>query len=465
MKEFLNETLVLNKNIEEKRSLMKDHISDRVFNQVLKEKKKKIIFFELPTRIRKEKNITDFTSLERISIVVDGLIGDLSKAEICRKEKISSESYDELKQEFLGAFNEFSEFKELQETLTIHNKELILKALGEGHFDFYQKFTDVTAYDSLVVPKEKDLLNYSSEYIKVKTIVLLDKINNFRQINKKFEDANDKLPMGGLFMGSFETFNSRVRKARFCNVPILKHVCSSMGFLVHRVFPKLPYVKKGYFFLTKGKNRLLSKAEALGRLVSCGFDILDYTEIDGIHYFASIKIKEPSYDMNPSYGPLFKMQRVGKNGKMIGVYKFRTMHPYSEYLQDYILKLNGYAETGKPANDFRLVPWGKFLRRYWLDELPQLINLFKGELKLVGARPVSKTYFKDIPEDIQKLRLTQKPGCIPPYVALNARSTVKDVLGAEKEYLQEKIKNPYSTDTKYFFNAIYNILFRGKRSA
>ena len=48
------------------------------------------------------------------------------------------------------------------------------------------------------------------------------------------------------------------------------------------------------------------------------------------------------------------------------------MHPYSEYLQDYILKLNGYSETGKPANDFRLVPYGKFLRRYWIDELPQL---------------------------------------------------------------------------------------------
>ena len=117
------------------------------------------------------------------------------------------------------------------------------------------------------------------------------------------------------------------------------------------------------------------------------------------------------------------------------------------------------------ANDFRLVPWGKFLRKYWLDELPQLINLFKGELKLVGCRPVSQRYFEDIPKDIQELRLNQKPGCIPPYVALNRKSSLYSVLDAEKEYLETKIKNPYFTDTKYFFKAIYNILFKGKRSA
>jgi len=463
MKEFLNETLVLDRNMEIDFSLMKDHISERIFNPELK--KKKAIFFELPSRIRKTKDKTEFTSLERIRIVVDGLIGDLSKEEICRKEKISPEVYEDLKKEFLGAFNEFSEFKEIQETLTSHNKELIISRLGEEKFNFFQQFTDVTSYDSLVVPKEKDLLNYSSDYIKINNIVLLDKINNFRKINKKFEDANDKLPMGGIFMGSFETFNSRIRKSFFCRVPVLRNLCSSVHFFVHRVCPKLPYIKKAYFFFTKGKNRLLSKAEALGRLVSCGFDILDYKEIDGVYYFASIKIKQPSYDMNPSYGPLFKMRRVGKNGKIIGVYKFRTMHPYSEYLQDYILKLNGYAESGKPANDFRLVPWGKFLRRYWLDELPQLINVFKGELKLVGARPVSQTYFNDIPKDIQELRLTQKPGCIPPYVALNRKSSVSSVLESEKEYLKDKIKNPYFTDTKYFFSAIFNIFFKGKRSA
>ena len=200
-------------------------------------------------------------------------------------------------------------------------------------------------------------------------------------------------------------------------------------------------------------------------MVSCGFEIVEVKEINDINYFVVKKVKEPAYDMNPSYGPLFKMRRVGKNGKIIGVYKFRTMHPYSEYLQDYVLKLNGYGSNGKPADDFRLVPWGKFLRRYWLDELPQLINVLKGELKLVGARPVSQRYFQDIPADIQKLRLEQKPGCIPPYVALNRQGSVESVLAAEKEYLLEKKSNPYFTDSRYMFQAVINIMFRGKRSA
>ena len=159
------------------------------------------------------------------------------------------------------------------------------------------------------------------------------------------------------------------------------------------------------------------------------------------------------------------MPRLGKNGKIIGVYKFRTMHPYSEYLQDYIVNAHGYAESGKPANDFRIPAWGKFMRKFWLDELPQLINVIKGEMKLVGVRPVSQRYFQDIPKEMQKLRLTQKPGCIPPYVALNRKSNVMSVLEAEMDYLKEKIDSPYTTDLKYMITAIYNIVIKNKRSS
>jgi lipopolysaccharide/colanic/teichoic acid biosynthesis glycosyltransferase len=159
------------------------------------------------------------------------------------------------------------------------------------------------------------------------------------------------------------------------------------------------------------------------------------------------------------------MPRMGKNGKIIGVYKFRTMHPYAEFLHDYILKTNGYSISGKPANDFRLTPWGKFLRRYWLDELPQLINVVKGELKLVGVRPISTRYFQDIPKDLQILRIKHKPGCIPPYIAFNKASSVNSVLAAEKEYLIRKEQNPYFTDILCFFSAIWNIVINKKRSA
>jgi len=91
--------------------------------------------------------------------------------------------------------------------------------------------------------------------------------------------------------------------------------------------------------------------------------------------------------------------------------------------------------------------------------------VLKGELKLVGVRPISERYFNDIPEDLQELRLTQKPGCIPPYVSLDRKSNVDAVLQAEREYLMEKIKRPYTTDFRYFFKAVFNIIFKRKRSA
>ncbi|RPD98000.1 sugar transferase [Aureibaculum marinum] len=418
----------------------------------------------ITNKLVRNKQTSDFSSLERIRIVVDSFIGDLSEKEICKKEGISTRTFSEWKFEFLEAFNKYSEINVLQKALTSNNKELIVEEIGEEAYNFYKEHVNLSSIKNLVISKNKVLSTYS-DFKGVENIILLNKVNNFRLINKQFEEVNAKLPLNGILLGNFETFNARAAKHPINKIPYLSRVYFGFEFLFKRVFPKMPVLKKLYFFTTKGKNRLLSKAEALGRLVSCGFDIVDLKEIDGIHYFVAKKVKEPYYDMNPSYGPLFKMRRVGKNGKIIGVYKLRTMHPYSEYLQDYVLKQNGYAETGKPADDFRLVPWGKVLRRYWIDELPQLINVFKGELKLVGARPVSQRYFNDIPEDLQKLRLAQKPGCVPPYVALDRKGAVDSVLQAEKEYLEEKLRNPYTTDIKYFFKAIYNIVFKHKRSA
>ena len=140
------------------------------------------------------------------------------------------------------------------------------------------------------------------------------------------------------------------------------------------------------------------------------------------------------------------------------------MHPYSEFLHEYILKHNGYGEKGKPNNDFRVTSWGRVLRKYWIDEIPQLFNVLKGELKLVGLRPVSEVYFNALNEDYKDMRINYKPGCIPPYVSLNMKSTYEDVLKAELKYMETKKRKPFSTDFVYFFKALFNIAFRKKRS-
>lgn len=343
-------------------------------------------------------------------------------------------------------------------------KDLITEKVGSNVYEFLRSRYDLNDPKTLVTAttSEFNIANHKGE---VDTIINLSKVNNIRYINKFFEKVNAKLSNGNEFVCCFETITARKKRSKFGKIPVLGSLFFAIEFIFLRVAPKIWGLKKIYFGITKGRNRLLSKAEILGRLVSCGFEIVDYGSYDGVLFVVSKKLKQPEFNPNPSYGPLFTTKRLGKDGKLIEVYKLRTMHPYAEYLQDYVLKLSGYADSGKPANDFRLTPWGGFFRRYWLDELPQLINVLKGEMKLVGVRPVTPRYFEDIPKDLQELRLKQKPGCIPPYVFLDRKSSVESVLQAEREYLIEKAAHPFFTDTRYFFKAIFNIIFKGKRSA
>lgn len=291
------------------------------------------------------------------------------------------------------------------------------------------------------------------------------RINDIRFINRYFIKVNNSLQIGDFFLIHAEFLEDYRKRKTLRNIPVFGFFVRLWDFGVHRISPKTWGLKKLYFAVTRGKGRLISKAEVLGRLVSCGFEIIEVIPSAGEHIVISKKVSEEHDEGKPSYGPLFKMRRIGKNGKIIGVYKLRTMHPYSEFLQEYMIKTHGYAENGKIKDDFRTSKWAKIIRKYWIDELPQLLNVLKGEMKLVGARPVSETYFDNIPEDLQKMRLKFKPGCIPPYVAFNVESGLKSVLDSERKYLEMKINNPYTTDIKLFFRAIFNIIFRGKRSA
>ncbi|GJM40106.1 MAG: multidrug MFS transporter [Ardenticatenaceae bacterium] len=90
-------------------------------------------------------------------------------------------------------------------------------------------------------------------------------------------------------------------------------------------------------------------------------------------------------------GPiLFKQQRTGINGYRFGMYKFRTMVTNAEELKKELMHLNELQYPDfKITNDPRITRMGRFLRKTSLDELPQLLNIFKGEMSLVGPRPTS----------------------------------------------------------------------------
>ena len=90
--------------------------------------------------------------------------------------------------------------------------------------------------------------------------------------------------------------------------------------------------------------------------------------------------------------------------KIINVYKVRSMYAYSEYIQDYIYDQNKLNDKGKFNNDYRINVIGKLSRKLWLDELPMIYNLIKGDLKLVGVRPLSAHYLSLYSPEVKERR-------------------------------------------------------------
>ncbi len=318
---------------------------------------------------------------------------------------------------------------------------------------------------------EKSLVLRSSDIYNIQTlpdntlelVMNLHPFNDFRRINAYFIEVNKKLINSGVFICCLQTtyqrYNSILKKYPY----FLALIVNLLDFIFNRVFPKLPILQQIYFSITKGKNRAVSLAEGLGRLVYCGFNIIDFKEIGNLTYIICFKSKEPLVDSNPSYGPFFKMRRIGKDGKEIYVYKFRTMHPYSEYIQSLVYEMFNIKEGGKIKNDFRITVWGKILRKLWIDELPMLINFLKGELKLVGVRPLSKHYLSLYPEELKELRKKVKPGLIPPFY-YDLPKTLDEIFESEYRYISAYLQAPLKTDLKYFVRAVYNIVFKNARS-
>lgn len=302
-----------------------------------------------------------------------------------------------------------------------------------------------------------------TNFHKLNAIVNLKKINHIQHPNSLFRSVNTLLPERGIYIGTVETNAERkafiFRKAG----AFFGQIWWYIDFLLNRVLPRFPYLDNLYYFMTDGKFHAISMTEVMGRLVYCGFEIAETRSIDGISCFVAVKKGQPLDTDHPSYYPIIRLPRVGKDGKMIGVYKIRTMHPYSEYLQDLVVRQHGYNGNGKPADDFRVTQWGKVLRMFWIDEIPQLINLFRGEMKLVGIRPLSRVRFNELPEDLQKERIRYKPGCVPPYVALNMPDE-KMSLVAERIYIREWKKKRLWTDIRFLSKAFCNIALNKIRS-
>ena len=113
--------------------------------------------------------------------------------------------------------------------------------------------------------------------------------------------------------------------------------------------------------------------------------------------------------------PLFIQERLGKGGKVFRTYKFRTMVPDAEEVLKKVLEEDEELRTEwetfyKLRKDPRVTKIGKLLRRTSLDELPQLFNVLRGDMVMVGPRPLTAYHQDVLPATVRTLRETVKPG-------------------------------------------------------
>lgn len=362
---------------------------------------------------------------------------------------------------------------EKQQRQLVHKEVSFMKILFEKYLksvprihDFITQTIDLSSFedsDILIVnsPDIADIQILDSSSTNL--FMNLYRLNDVRWINRYFLEIHKNLRNGGYFIGRATII--KTHKANFFKKypKYFAEILYIFNFVFYRIFPKLPHLRKIYFSITKGKNRHISRAEVLGRLYFCGFEVLAEKEINESLIFIARKVKTSSLDQNPSYSPIIKLKRSGLNGQMIYVYKFRTMYPYSEYLQDYIYQRQKLDEGGKIKDDFRVTDWGIVMRKYWIDELPMFLNWIKGDIKLFGLRPLSSQYLSLYDSSLQKIRRRLKPGLIPPYYADLPRE-LEEINESENRYIQSYFKNPFKTQFIYFFKVINNIVFKGARS-
>lgn len=165
--------------------------------------------------------------------------------------------------------------------------------------------------------------------------------------------------------------------------------------------------------------------------------------------------------MIESPGPIFfKQKRVGKNGRYFEIYKFRSMYMDAEERKKDLMAQNEMSGLMfKMKDDPRITKVGKFIRKTSIDELPQFINVLKGDMSLVGTRPPTVAEFKQY-QGHHKRRLSMKPGITGMWQAYG-RKTVSDFEEIVKMDLNYIDNWSIMLDIKILFKTVQSVLTTG----
>ena len=162
-----------------------------------------------------------------------------------------------------------------------------------------------------------------------------------------------------------------------------------------------------------------------------------------------------------SPGPVFfKQKRVGKNGRYFYIYKFRSMYQDAEERKKELMSQNEMSGLMfKMKDDPRITKVGKFIRKTSIDELPQFINVFLGDMSLVGTRPPTVNEFMQY-EGYHKRRLSMKPGITGMWQAYGRKTVTdfEDIVKMDLEYIDNW---SIGLDIKILFKTIASVVTTG----
>ena len=203
----------------------------------------------------------------------------------------------------------------------------------------------------------------------------------------------------------------------------------------------------------------IAKSRVLYKIIKRTFDIL-VSIIGCIMLLPIMIIVKISYIISKDYNSIFYTQtRIGKNGKEFKLYKFRSMIPNADEVLKQLLKQPKYKKewdrNQKLENDPRITKMGRVLRKTSLDELPQMINVLKGDMSMIGPRPLVKGEL-DSHNGNHQIYESVRPG-ISGWWAVNGRSATTYEKRLELEYYYCE-NCCLMLDIKCFFMTIKTVL-------
>lgn len=162
--------------------------------------------------------------------------------------------------------------------------------------------------------------------------------------------------------------------------------------------------------------------------------------------------------INDFGNPFFIQERIGKNNKAFRIMKFRSMYKDAEQRKAALMSQNEYTDVHfKIEKDPRITKVGHIIRKTSIDELPQLINILKGDMSIIGPRPFIRSEQEQLPSD----RLLVKPGLSCYWqISDTAKMTNDEQLELDYRYIRER---SFATDIKLIFKTVA-VVFTGKNS-